>query len=343
MTGDNSRDTACKEDKNQVAACICVVIVNYRTADLVVDCLHSIAPQIAHLPGCHVVIVDNASGDGSTEKLRRVIREQNWSAWASAHEQERNGGFAYGNNAGFNKARQSSPAFDYIMLLNPDTLVRPGAIRALADFLSSHPQAGIAGSRLENAEGNTEPSAHNAPSPLGEMESGASLGMLTRILHRHVVTPPALSTPHQCDWVSGASLMIRRALLDTVGDMDEGFFLYYEEVDFCQRARQAGWQVWFVPESQVVHLEGASTGIGNMLRRRPAYWYDSRRRYFVKHFGAAGLMLADALWALGRLSLVIRRLFRLGSGGNKTTPKWYAFDLLWGDLRALITGRLWKS
>jgi len=325
-----------------VSARIWVVIVNYRTADLVVDCLHSIATQIHHLPGSHVAIVDNASGDGSPEKLKQVISQQGWVAWVSVHPQERNGGFAYGNNAGIGTVRQFSGTFDYILLLNPDTLVRPGAIRTLADFLDTHPQAGIAGSQLENAQGNTEPSAHNAPSPLGELESGASLGILTRILHRHVVTPPALSRSHQCDWVSGASLMIRRALLDVVGNMDEGFFLYYEEVDFCQRARQAGWQVWFVPQSQVVHLEGAATGIGNVLRRRPAYWYDSRRRYFVKYFGPAGLVLADVLWALGRLLLVMRRTFRLGNGGNKMAPKWYALDLLWGDFKALITGKLWK-
>ena len=113
--------------------------------------------------------------------------------------------------------------------------------------------------------------------------------------------------------------------------MDEGFFLYFEEVDFCTRVRQAGWQIWYVPDSCVMHHEGGATGIKNR-GRRPAYWYASRRRYFVKHFGASGLLRADALWAAGRTSLALRRLLRLGGAGAERDPKHFAFDLLWGDL-----------
>jgi len=325
-----------------VAESIWIVIVNYRTADLVVDCLRSVVKQIDGLPSLHTVVVDNASGDGSVEKLMGAIDREGWQDWASVHPSDRNGGFAFGNNAGIREALRSAGGADYVMLLNPDTIAHAGAIRALVDFLDSHQRVGIAGSLLENAAGSAECSAHNAPSPLGELESGARLGILSRALHRHTVSPPLRKEAHECDWVSGASLMVRREVFEHIGLLDDGYFLYFEEVDFCLRAQKAGWKIWFVPESRVIHLEGAATGIRNIVRRRPRYWYDSRRRYFVKHFGRSGLVLADALWAAGRTSLALRRLLRLHSGGIEQDPKWLAFDLLWGDLRSFFDGRIWE-
>lgn len=326
----------------EVSASVWIVIVNYRTADLAVDCLHSIAAQLTELPKLHTVVADNASGDGSVEKLTGVIDREGWHGWASVLPLDHNGGFAFGNNSAIKKALRSLPPVDYVMLLNPDTIVHNGAIRALVEFMDSHQRVGIAGSRLENGKGGAEWSAHNAFSPLEELVLGAHLGILSRALHRYVLTPPMRGTAHECDWVSGASLIVRREVFEEIGLLDEGYFLYFEEADFCLRARKAGWKIWFVPESRVVHFEGASTGIRDIARRRPPYWYDSRRRYFVKHFGVLGLVLADALWAVGRTSLVLRRKLRLGSGGNGRDPKWFAFDLLWGDLRSLFTRKVWK-
>ncbi len=319
-----------------------IVIVNYRTSDLAIDCLHSIAAQIAEIPKLHVVVVDNASGDGSVEKLIEAIDREGWHGWASVIASDRNGGFAYGNNTGIREVLRSACHVDYVMLLNPDTVVRGGTIRALVDFMDTHSRVGIAGSLLENAEGGTECSAHNAPSPLGELVSGASLGILSRALNRYTVSPPLREVAHGCDWVSGASLLVRREVFEQIGLLDEEYFLYFEEVDFCYCARKAGWEVWVVPESRVVHFEGASTGIQNIMRRRPRYWYDSRRRYFIRHFGISGLILADALWVVGKTSLALRRIFRLVSGGKERDPKWFAFDLLWGDLRSIFDARTWN-
>ena len=323
-----------------MAGRVLIVIVNYRTADLTADCLRSLAEQIADIPRLHTIVVDNASGDGSVEKLTGVIDRERWHGWASVLPLDRNGGFAFGNNAGIREALRSTSSVDYVMLLNPDTIVREGGIHALVAFMDAHLEAGVAGSRLENAGGGAVSSAHNALTPLGELESGARLGILSRALRRYAVTPPIRDVAHECEWVSGASLIVRREVFEQIGLLDEGYFLYFEEADFCLRARKAGWAIWFVPESRVVHLEGASTGIHNIVRRRPRYWYDSRRRYFVKHFGAPALVLADVLWAMGRTSLVLRRMLRLGSGGSEPDPKWFAFDLLWGDLRSFFTGKV---
>jgi hypothetical protein len=285
------------------------------------------------------MIVDNASGDGSVGTLCRAIESKGWSEWACVMPQDRNGGFAFGNNAGIHAALAAAKLPDLILLLNPDTIARPNAIRALVDFMDEHPDAGIAGSRLENASGAVDGTAHNAPSPLGELDAGARLGLLSRLLPRHVVTPPTREVEHECDWVSGASMMIRRQVFEQMIMLDEGFFLYYEEVDFCFRAKQAGWQVWYAPRSMVVHLEGASTGIRAVQLRRARYWYDSRRRFFVKHHGIDGLLLADLLWALGRASYLLRRALKLGAQQAMRDPRWYAFDLLWGDLRAVLSGQ----
>jgi hypothetical protein len=256
---------------------------------------------------------------------------------------DRNGGFAFGNNAGIRAALASPNHVDYVMLLNPDTVARAGAIKALVGFMGSYSRAGIAGSLLENANGGVECSAHRIHSPLSELDAGARLSPLSRLLHRYIVWGRPGTEAHQCDWVSGASLIMRREVLERVGLMDDGYFLYFEEVDFCRRAQKAGWECWYVPNSRVMHLEGASTGINAVAKRRAKYWYDSRRRFFVKHYGIAGLVAADVLWAIGRFSYLLRRILRISARfGEANDPKWYTFDLLWGDLWAILRGRVWR-
>ncbi|NWG87687.1 MAG: glycosyltransferase family 2 protein [Hydrogenophilaceae bacterium] len=316
-----------------------IVIVNFRTADLVVDCLRSLAPQVDDLGGGRVVVVDNASGDRSVETISDAIEQQRWSVWAGIVPLDHNGGFAFGNNAGIRLAMSEPNPPDYVMLLNPDTVTRPEAIRALVRFMDAHPEAGIAGSLLETAEGGVDCSAHRVHSPLSELDGGARLGVLSRLLRQHVVSPPIPAQAHRCDWVSGASMIVRRSVIEKIGLMDDGYFLYYEEVDYCLRAKQAGWEVWYAPQSRVLHLEGAATGIKAAARRRAAYWYDSRRRFFIKHYGIAGLLLADLLWALGRVSLLLRSGLGLGGKGIERDPIRYMPDLIGGDLRAIFTGR----
>ena len=318
-----------------------IIIVNYRTADLAIDCLRSLSGQTASLGGGRVLVVDNDSGDGSVKKLTATIEREGWSSWADVMSCDRNGGFAYGNNAGIRAAFASEDHVDYAMLLNPDTVVRKGAVKALIAFLDHHPRVGIAGSLLENKDGGVESSAHRTHSPLTELNAGARLGLLSRLLHRYIVSECPAAEAHQCDWVSGASLIVRREVIEKVGLMDDGYFLYFEEMDFCRRAQRAGWECWYVPDSRVMHLEGASTGIRTTAKRRAKYWYDSRRRFFVKHYGVTGLVAADVLWAIGRFSFLLRRGLCLGARSHfNNDPKWFMFDLLWGDLRAIVTGRV---
>lgn len=322
---------------------IWITIVNFRTAELTINCLRALSAQVDDLADIRVVVVDNNSGDGSVIKLSTAVECEKWSSWVSIMPLDRNGGFAFGNNASIRIALASIKQVDYFMLLNPDTVAQPGAIKALVDFMDACPDVGIAGSQLSKANGDVECSAHTFPSPLNELDGAARLGIITRLLSRYVVSPPSRALAYPCDWVSGASMIIRRQVIEDIGLMDERYFLYFEEVDFCCRANHAGWKCWHVPNSRVMHLEGASTGIHATAKRRAGYWYDSRRRFFVKHYGIAGFVAADVLWTIGRLSFLLRKSLHLGAKNQRdSVPKWFMFDLLWGDLRAVLTGQVWR-
>ena len=318
---------------------VAVVIVNYRTADLAIDCLRSLAPEIERLPGAEVVLVDNASGDQSPERIQSAVDQSGWD-WARIRRADRNGGFAAGNNVALRELLASDDPPEYVLLLNPDTIVRERAVQELAEFLAATPSAGIAGGSLEDASGTERQAAHRMPSVWTDLDYAARLGPLTRLLADRSDVIPSPVRPVRCDWVSGACMMVRCGVLARIGLMDERYFLYFEEVDFCTRARQAGWEVWCVPDARVVHMEGAATGVRRRTRLGQ-YWFSSRRRFFVRHHGILKLCLTDILLGLGRLSLAVRRMLHLG-GGKHNDPKLFTHDLLCGDAIALLTGELFR-
>jgi len=296
---------------------VLIVIVNYRTSELALACLRSLEGEVkaveSRLGRVRVVVTDNASGDDSVTRLQEAVRDLGWNKWASIQPLERNGGFAYGNNAAIRPALDSSDPPDYIWLLNPDTVVSPGALETLVEFLEGRPEAGIVGCRLLKPEGMPEWSAFRFPSVLGELENGMRLGLVSKLLARWIVSPPAPSVTSPCDWASGASLLVRRVVFEAIGLLDDNFFMYFEEVDFCLRARRAGWTCWYVPEAQVLHLAGQSSGVTGQraqTRQRPDYWFRARRYYFRKHFGPVRSLLADLAWSLGFLSFRIRQRFQ---------------------------------
>jgi GT2 family glycosyltransferase len=282
-----------------------IIIVNYKTPDLTIRCLESLARERETLRDpIDVVVVDNRSEDGSEERIRDAIRAR-FANFASLIASPENGGFAYGNNLGIRPALESASPPDYFMLLNPDTEALPGCLERLLGFMDATPSAGIAGTRIESGNGVVQHSAFRFPSVAGELERGMSLGVLSKLLERWVEAPPIRTETHQTDWVSGAAMIIRREVLESIGLMDEAYFLYYEEVDFCLRAHRAGWSCWYVPEAGVIHRAGASTGVSHddeheaKRKRLPRYWFESRRRYFEKNFGQRYAGLADLAYGAG--------------------------------------------
>ena len=281
-----------------------VVIVNYRTGALVVDCLESLVAEVRAWPMLRVTIVDNASADGSAERIAAAIVQRGWGGWAHLIVSPVNGGFAHGNNLAIRTARDGPGAPDFFWLLNPDTRVVPGAAAALIAFLADRPDVGIVGTALIEGDGAPWPYAFRFPSILGEIERGARFAPLSRLLagRRVLRQMPAHAAP--ADWVSGASLVVRAATIDAVGLLDAAYFLYYEETDLCLQVRRAGWSIWYLPAAAVVHVAGQSTGLTGqrpVARRTPRYWFDSRRRYFVKNHGRAYAILADLAWLSGHL------------------------------------------
>lgn len=287
---------------------VAVVIVNFRTPGLVLDCLRSLAPEVAVEPAsATVVVVDNASGDGSLDTLRHGIASAGW-PWVTLLSAPNNRGFAAGNNVGLRHLLAAPEPPEFFWLLNPDTVVRPGALAALRTVLQRRARVGIVGSRLEHPDGTPQHSAFNFPSVPGEFLGSFRFGPLDRLARRWLVAPSPLAPAGPVGWVSGASLLVRRAVLDAIGLLDDGYFLYYEEVDFCRRARRAGWRIWHEPASRVVHLVGQSSGVDTgAARRLPPWWFRSRRRYFRKHLGVGGAALADIAWLSGYALRHLRR------------------------------------
>jgi GT2 family glycosyltransferase len=322
---------------------IAVVIVSYRTADLTIASVRSIEAERSRATvRLQVVVVDNASGDAPA--IAAAIATNGWSGWVKLVVSARNGGFGYGNNLGIAHAFAAAVP-DYIHLLNPDAQVRLGAIETLARFLESHPQAGIAGSGFDNADGSDWPIAFRFPGLLSEIDSGLRFGPASRLLRRWAVAQRMGKAPQQVDWVCGASMMIRPSVLAAIGGFDENYFLYFEETDLCRRAGRAGFQTWYVPGSRVMHIRGQSTSVTDLAhgpKRLPTYWFDSRRRYYGINYGLGwgividmGALVAGALGTLKQILLGRR---------NTLVPRYLrdllASSILWRRNRELPPARI---
>lgn len=295
----------------QSATCdLSILIVNWNTRELLAGCLQSVisnrlpvngnqtsvtarpssepASQGHRLPITEVVVVDNASSDGSAAMVRERF------PWVILIESPDNLGFAAGNNLALTAAQG-----EYVLLLNPDTVVTEGSIARLWQVLAAQPAAGIAGAQLLNADGTLQTSIGVFPS------LGSELPLLNRRLSPmrgalQVSTPEGDLAVQSVDWVSGACLMIKREVVDAIGPLDEDFWLYTEETDWCYRARAAGWDVLLVPQAQVYHLARAASRqrfVTTML-----HFYQSRVRFIRKHHGdTQGEMAKRLLWLKARL------------------------------------------
>jgi GT2 family glycosyltransferase len=304
---------------------IAIVIVTYRCAALTIDSLRSVAAERA-AAGFQIraVVVDNASGDAPP--IAEAIESNGWRSWVTLVTAPKNGGFAYGNNLGIARAYKDHVP-SYIYLLNPDTQVRPGAIGCLARFLESHQEVGIAGSSFEMSDGSDWPFAFHFPTLMSEMLQGMELSPLMHLFKRWVVAQAMTRVPQPIDWICGASMLIRPAVLESIGGMDEDYFLYFEETDFCYRAKRSGFATWYVPESRVMHIGGQSTAVTDLRsgpKRLPSYWFESRRRYFAMTYGIGHAMRIDIV---ALLACSIGLLKRAAVGRMHTATPHFIRDL----------------
>lgn len=267
-----------------------IIIVNWNTRAILLDCLDSIA---AHPPSrpYDVWVVDNASSDGSVAAVRERY------PYVQVIENAENRGFAAANNQAIEASRG-----DYVLLLNSDTIVHAQALERMTRFLEAHPRVGVAGACLLNADGTLQPSWAAFPSFWSEL---LGRNIRTRTPYR---TDDG-SAAYLVDWVGGAALMIRRTVIEQIGVLDEGYFMYSEETDWCFRVRKAGWDICYLPNATIVHLGGQSSKKASA--RMKAELYRSKIRFYTKHYGRRQ---AHALSLALRVALSGKALFERLSG-----------------------------
>lgn len=253
-----------------------IIIVSWNTRQLLADCLHSL--QAAPLSGeSETLVVDNASVDGSADMVR--------ASFPGVHlvTNRENVGFARATNQALESAGGR-----YALLLNPDTIVRPGALDTLVTFMDAHETVGAVGPRILNPDGTLQVSCFPAPSLGREIWRLSHLDGL-KPYSRYDTSRWDDRRPRPIDTLLGACLMVRRAALDQIGLLDETFFMYSEEIDLCQRLARAGWRLFWVPEAEIVHYGGQSS------RQVPAEsflrLYRGKVLYFRKHYGNRGARL----------------------------------------------------
>lgn len=249
-----------------------IIIVSWNTRDLLDACLRSVLTE-AESAGLEVEIfvVDNASSDQSVEMVRRCYPS------VTLIENQHNPGFAGANNQALILAHGR-----YSLLLNPDTVVLPGGLSALVGFMDEHPEAGAAGARLLNADGSLQPSC--SPEPTLGREAW-------RLFHLDTLQPRGAynmyewSTvePRQVDVVQGAAMIVRSAVVQQVGMLDDSYFMYSEEVDWCTRIRRAGWQIYWTPTARIIHYGGQSSR--QIADAMFLQLYRGKVQYFHKHTG----------------------------------------------------------
>jgi hypothetical protein len=280
------------------APAIDVVIVSYRSRDLLRACLTSLQEDSPR-GGIRVWVVDNASADGTAAMVESAFPEVELIA------SDTNLGFAAANNLAIRRGRAP-----YVLALNPDTRITDGALDHMLELMEANPSIGIAGCRLELEDGTFDHAARRSfPTPLG------ALGHFTRI-GRHSTAPTWLTQYRApsiergpVDAVNGAFMLIRRSALEDVGLFDEGYWLYMEDLDLCYRFAKAGWITWYEPGVTVVHVKAGSSGRYRTPRVNYAFHY-GMYRFYRKHYAAENNLLLNVAVYVGIVGKLLLSLAR---------------------------------
>lgn len=252
-----------------------IIIVSWNVADLLTDCLRSIYANDDGRYALEVIVVDSASSDDSVARVRRSFPQ------AILLPQSENLGFTRCNNIGLAQARGR-----YLMLLNPDTVVIGSALQDMIAYLDAHPSVGIVGPHTLNTDGTTQSSRRRFPSRrIAFFESTWLQGIAPRAwLDDYYIAAPPDDAVIAVDWVQGSALMARREVYEQIGGLDDGYVMYFEELDWCHRARLAGWGAVYLGTAQIVHHGGKSSE--QVSARRHIHFQQSKLRYFRRYHGA---------------------------------------------------------
>ncbi|MBN1920925.1 MAG: glycosyltransferase family 2 protein [Anaerolineae bacterium] len=271
-----------------------IIIVSWNVRELLKRALASIAASWGAHPGLEVIVVDNASTDDSVAMLHAEFPH------ITVIANTENLGFTKANNQGLAIARGA-----FILLLNPDTEVCESALHTLIDYAKQDPAIGIIGPQLLNPDQTIQPSRRRFPTlPVLFLESTWLQKWAPRsLLRRYYVKDRSASEIQSVDWITGAAMLTRREVVQQVGGLDEGFFMYSEELDWCRRIKQAGWEIAYLPTARITHHEGKSSE--QVVPARHIYFQSSKVRYTRKYHGAITAeilrlwLLGQYLWQLG--------------------------------------------
>jgi len=316
-----------------------IVVINFRTPQLTIDCLQSVATQIDQVPGTRLALVDNGSGDDSPAILAETIARKGWT-WVTLIRSPVNRGFAGGNNLALQSLQTLHPDAKFVLLLNSDTILQPGALPFCVNKMQADASVGLMSCLLLNADQTVQNTARKMPTPLRLAAWSFGLPwLLPRAFAWANLDDPGWDRRTQVrdvDWVGGAFMLIRRQVLDSLGLLDERFFFYGEDVEFCHRIRKHGWRVRYDGGAAVVHRGGASSEVAILPAKRTALLWQARYLLQRRCFGLPAelfIRFTDiAASALRYLKLLIR--------GRKNTPQGAAQrDLLALLLRWPVAGK----
>lgn len=278
------------------------ILVSYNTRHLLDECLAALHAAEGAIGGGAVVVVDNASRDGSAEHLATHHPD------VTLVRLPENVGFGRANNAALPHVHTP-----FVLLLNTDAFMTPDSLQRSLEYLRAHPRCGVLGARLLNQDGTPQPSARRFPTPWNVFLMQAGLQRWFRGTPRIDPSDWDFDRPQECDWVPGCYYLMRKSVIDEVGLFDPRFFLYAEEVDLCRRVKNAGWQVHYFPDAHVVHLGGESAkadGEVSATRQIDRLSIESSLLYFRKHHGRLGLAAHVALEGLAALLVGMRDWWR---------------------------------
>ncbi|SCY30223.1 glycosyltransferase family 2 protein [Desulfoluna spongiiphila] len=268
-----------------------IIVVSFNTCELTRRCLACVRDHGGEVRR-EVIVVDNASSDGSADMIEAEFPE------VTLIRLPVNVGFAGGNNPGMKRA-----VGRYILLLNSDAFIEDGVLEKTLAYMDANPRTGILGCRLTNPDGSLQPSARSLPGPINKCIHISGLAArfpASRIFGKVDYTWWDHSTPRKVGWVVGAFFLIRRRTMETIGLLDDGYFLYFEEIDYCLAAQRAYWDVVFYPNASVVHIGGQSTlktpgRISTHGRQSLSIRIASEYRYYKKCYGLPRLLAAMAV------------------------------------------------
>lgn len=251
-----------------------IIIVNYNVKAFLENALYAVQRSLAGIES-EVIVVDNASDDGSVEMIQQKFPS------VRLIVNENNVGFGSANNRAMSVAQG-----EYILLLNPDTVVQENTCSVMLDFMNSHPEVGIAGCKVLNPDGTLQLACRRSfPTPWIAFTRVVGLSTLfpaSKLFGKYNLTYLNPDEPHEVDAVSGSFMIVRRQVYEQLGGFDEQFFMYGEDLDLCYRAKQAGWKIFYTPATQIIHYKGESTHRSDIDEVK--LFYDAMRHFVRKHF-----------------------------------------------------------